>query len=39
METDGEYLYSSLDECKEAHDHLTSCDDDGYCNFCGEQGE
>ena len=23
--------------CRESNRHLTSCDDDGYCNFCGEQ--
>lgn len=34
-----EYLYASAEECKEAKMHLTSCDDDGYCNYCGEQGE
>lgn len=33
----GEYLYSSAAECREAGDHLKSCDNDGYCNVCGEQ--
>lgn len=32
----GEHLHSP-EACKEAGCHLTSCDDDGYCNFCGEQ--
>jgi len=26
-----------LDECIENGTHLTDCDDDGYCNYCGEQ--
>ena len=29
--------YISIEECKEQGTHLTSCDEDGYCNFCGEQ--
>lgn len=24
-------------ECEEQGDHLTSTDEDGFCNFCGEQ--
>lgn len=24
-------------ECAALGQHLTSCDKDGYCNFCGEQ--
>jgi len=24
-------------ECKSSGSHLTSCDDDGFCNYCGEQ--
>jgi hypothetical protein len=36
-ETSGEYLYASKEECTKAGAHLTSCDDDGYCNHCGEQ--
>lgn len=31
----GEYI--SLEECVKSKKHLTSVDDDGYCNFCGEQ--
>ena len=27
----------SLGECIANGTHLTDCDDDGYCNFCGEQ--
>lgn len=29
--------YKSLGRCIEDGTHLTECDDDGYCNFCGEQ--
>ena len=29
--------YCSLAECVASGQHLQSCDDDGYCNFCGEQ--
>jgi len=29
--------YCTLDECKFIGQHLTDCDEDGYCNFCGEQ--
>src|SRR5882724_5388151 len=32
----GEYLHSSLKECIDNGDHLINCDEDGYCNFCGE---
>lgn len=31
------YLYDSPEECKTWGDHLTDCDDDGYCNHCGHQ--
>jgi len=31
--------YISREECKREGKHLTSCDKDGYCNFCGEQEE
>jgi hypothetical protein len=34
-ENNGEYI--SLQECRKSGKHLTSCDGDGYCNFCGEQ--
>ena len=30
-------VYDDKNECVEEGRHLTSCDDDGYCNFCGEQ--
>jgi len=33
----GEYI--SIEECKRIKTHLTSCDDDGFCDFCGEQEE
>ena len=29
--------YITLEECEEDKTHLTSCDNDGFCNFCGEQ--
>jgi len=29
--------YCALDECKFTGQHLMDCDEDGYCNFCGEQ--
>lgn len=29
--------YLNPGECVESGKHLTSCDDDGFCNFCGEQ--
>ncbi len=31
------YLYGSLEECEKSGSHNTSCDDDGYCNNCGNQ--
>jgi hypothetical protein len=35
---DADYAYDSKEECMEAGDHLTySVDDNGYCDFCGEQ--
>ncbi|RKZ95271.1 MAG: hypothetical protein DRQ40_04050 [Gammaproteobacteria bacterium] len=27
----------SVDQCVQDGTHLTSCDADGYCNYCGEQ--
>lgn len=27
----------SVGQCIESGQHLTDCDDDGFCNFCGEQ--
>ena len=32
-----DYIYDSVEECKESGDHLVTCDDDGYCNLCGHQ--
>lgn len=32
---DGHYF--TLGECVATGHHLTNCDDDGYCNYCGEQ--
>ena len=29
--------YLTVKECKSQGKHLTHCDDDGFCNFCGEQ--
>lgn len=29
--------YVSLQDCVSSGKHLKSCDNDGYCNFCGEQ--
>ena len=29
--------YCTLGECIALGQHLTECDEDGYCNFCGEQ--
>lgn len=29
--------YTEHDDCVASGRHLTSCDDDGFCNFCGEQ--
>jgi len=34
-ESSGEYC--TIGECIATGQHLTECDDDGYCNFCGEQ--
>ncbi len=38
-EPTSEYQWDGSAECKQAGDHLKSCDDDGYCNACGEQDE
>lgn len=35
-EPDG-YVYDSKEECHREGRHLISCDEDGYCNYCGEQ--
>lgn len=32
---DGNYISSK--ECKKNGSHLTNCDEDGYCNYCGKQ--
>lgn len=32
-----EYTHEDKEECSRAGDHLKSCDEDGYCNLCGEQ--
>lgn len=32
-----EPLPDEVQECIEAGEHLTSCDDDGFCNACGHQ--
>jgi len=29
--------YESLEDCVASGQHLTDCDDDGYCNSCGHQ--
>ena len=34
-ESSGEYC--TIGECIAVGQHLSECDDDGYCNFCGEQ--
>jgi len=34
-ESSGEYC--TIGECIATGQHLTECDEDGYCNFCGEQ--
>jgi len=31
------YVYDSVEECKENGDHTKSCDDDGFCIYCGHQ--
>ena len=36
-ELGGSYQYDTQLNCRLAGMHLTSCDDDGYCNFCGHQ--
>lgn len=33
----GEYEFDTLADCKASGRHLSTCDDDGYCNLCGEQ--
>lgn len=38
-EESGDYLYSSVEECKKAEDHLADVDEDGYCKKCGNQDE
>ena len=35
----GGYMYYTLEDCIESGEHLTSCDDDGFCNLCGNQEE
>lgn len=29
------YEHDTVEECVECGDHLTDCDEDGYCNLCG----
>lgn len=36
-EDEGDEEYVDLDKCIQNRTHLISCDDDGYCNCCGEQ--
>lgn len=36
-ELDVDPCFDSVAECMDSGRHLESCDDDGYCNFCGEQ--
>jgi hypothetical protein len=31
------YMYGSVEECIKYGNHLTACDEDGYCNLCGYQ--
>ena len=31
------YEYTDEEECKLSELHLTDCDDDGFCNHCGNQ--
>ena len=31
--------YKSIGECIQDGTHLTDCDDDGFCNYCGEQDD
>jgi hypothetical protein len=33
------FKHPSLIACIKSGDHLTNCDDDGYCQYCGEQVE
>ena len=33
----GNYLYKTVQECIASGEHLKSCDNDGYCNACGNQ--
>ncbi len=33
------YEYGTLAECLASGQHLTDCDEDGYCNLCGHQEE
>lgn len=28
--------YNTYEECLDNGTHLTDCDDDGYCNYCGD---
>jgi len=35
--SDKVYEYADHDECIESGQHLTDCDEDGYCNRCGHQ--
>lgn len=37
-EDDSEYIHATMEDCVAANDHNKSCDDDGYCNKCGNQG-
>lgn len=39
--SDQEHLldYMPIEECIKDGLHLSSCDEDGYCNYCGEQDE
>ena len=34
-----DFEYSNQEECIKSGGHLTKCDNDGYCNFCGYQDE
>lgn len=36
-EENGPIDYIGHNECRESGQHLTSCDDDGFCNSCGHQ--
>lgn len=31
------HYFDNADDCVKANKHLTFCDVDGYCNYCGEQ--